>query len=378
VLKECAGVALLGASLLAALALATYSQADPILERAEVANRAGMVGAAVAALLLRGLGYGAVVLVGATAFIGLRLILGQPLPPLASRFWVAALLLLVSVATLGPILHESFPGRIPALEGGAIGGFLAYREAWLVGAWGALLLNAVLFTIGCLSATGISTGRALAAVGVGLGWAAAGIAAAAGNLGSAIRATASGVRNGVVALASGVQRGFGAVVVWRARRARRARVAAVREAAIGEEVPADEDGASDGTVSPRSTVRRARGGDPTIIDHQVERSLAKTEHQEAFRFDESGREQPFQLPDSAAIFQTSTEVRNYDRDSLIMNSRILEKKLQDFGVSGQVDTVHPAPSSPCTSSRPALASRSTRSWASPTTSRWRCAPSRCA
>ena len=34
-------------------------------------------------------------------------------------------------------------------------------------------------------------------------------------------------------------------------------------------------------------------------------------------------------------------MRSYDRESLIMNSRILEKKLQDFGVSGRVVTVHP-------------------------------------
>jgi hypothetical protein len=35
--------------------------------------------------------------------------------------------------------------------------------------------------------------------------------------------------------------------------------------------------------------------------------------------------------------------RTYDRDSLIMNSRILEKKLQDFGVGGNVVKVHPGP-----------------------------------
>jgi S-DNA-T family DNA segregation ATPase FtsK/SpoIIIE len=344
VLEESAGVALLGLSLLAALALATYSQSDPILERAEVANRAGMVGAFVAASLLRGVGYGAVVLVGATAVVGVRLILGRPLPHLTSRFWVAGSLLLVSVATLGPILHGSFPGRIPALEGGVIGGFLARREAWLVGAWGALLLNGVLFVIGCLSATGISTSSALTAVGVGLGWVGAGVAAAAVSLGGAVRAVAGGLRNGVAALASGVLRGFSAVVVWRERRARRARVAAVREAATGEAVPGDEDAGADAIVSPRSTVRRARGAAPTIIDHQAERSQARTEHQEAFRFDERGLEESFQLPDPGAVFQqTSAEVRSYDRDSLIMNSRILEKKLQDFGVSGQVVTVHPGP-----------------------------------
>jgi S-DNA-T family DNA segregation ATPase FtsK/SpoIIIE len=44
------------------------------------------------------------------------------------------------------------------------------------------------------------------------------------------------------------------------------------------------------------------------------------------------------------IFQRPPDgARGYDRDSLIMNSRILEKKLQDFGVTGRVVTVHPGP-----------------------------------
>jgi len=343
VLKECGGVALLGAALIAALALATYSQTDAGLEGAEVANRAGMLGALVAALLLRGLGYGSAVLVGAAAFVGMRLILGRPLPALTSRFWVAALLLLASVATLGPILHESFPGRVPPIEGGALGGFLARREAWLLGAWGALLVNAVLFAIGCLSATGISTGAALSAVGVALGWAAAAFAAGTGGLVRTVRAAAVGSKNGLVALASGVQRGFRAIGVWRERRARRARVAAVREAANGDEAPAEADGASDGVATPRSTGRRRRGADPTIVDHHAQRMLARTEHQEAFQFDGCGLEEPFQLPDPNAIFRPPTETRSYDRESLIMNSRILEKKLQDFGVLGQVVTVHPGP-----------------------------------
>ena len=45
--EECLGFGLVAASLLALLALATYSPADPIFERAEVANRAGVIGAAV-------------------------------------------------------------------------------------------------------------------------------------------------------------------------------------------------------------------------------------------------------------------------------------------------------------------------------------------
>jgi S-DNA-T family DNA segregation ATPase FtsK/SpoIIIE len=65
--------------------------------------------------------------------------------------------------------------------------------------------------------------------------------------------------------------------------------------------------------------------------------------QAAFRFEERVSSGPFRLPD-LSIFQPSTEsARTYDRESLIMNSRILEKKLQDFAVGGQVVTVHPGP-----------------------------------
>jgi S-DNA-T family DNA segregation ATPase FtsK/SpoIIIE len=343
VAQECIGVALLGTAALAALALASYSPSDPILERADVANRAGLVGAFTAALLLRTAGYGSVVLVGALALVGARMLMGKPLPTLASRFWVAVPLLLISLATAGPILHELSPDRIGPLEGGVIGGFLARHETWLVGTWGALLLNAVLLLIGCLSATGVSASAALAALGVALGWLGAAVAAAGLSVGQTLAAAGRSIRSGCFALASGAQRGFRGLLVWREQRARRARVAAVREASSAEEEAADADDAATRQPADWSRLRRLRGGDPTIVDHRERATAAAKEHQEAFHFDEGGSAGPFQLPDPATIFQKSGEARGYDRDSLIMNSRILEKKLLDFGVSGQVSTVHPGP-----------------------------------
>ena len=47
------GFGLLGASALALVALAAYSPADPVFERALVSNRVGVAGASVAALLFR-------------------------------------------------------------------------------------------------------------------------------------------------------------------------------------------------------------------------------------------------------------------------------------------------------------------------------------
>jgi S-DNA-T family DNA segregation ATPase FtsK/SpoIIIE len=48
-------------------------------------------------------------------------------------------------------------------------------------------------------------------------------------------------------------------------------------------------------------------------------------------------------PDISLFHKPPAAARTYDRDSLIMNSRILEKKLKDFGVGGRVVTVHPGP-----------------------------------
>jgi hypothetical protein len=166
VIQECLGVGLLGLALLLALALASFSPADPVFEAVAVENRAGIVGASAAALLLGTLGLGAAPVVGALAVIGLRLVLGVGVPRLASRFWVGAGLLLVAAASLPPLLERSFGGRVSELPDGALGRFLAAGESLMVGSWGALLLNSALALIGVLSLTGISTGAALHGVGV--------------------------------------------------------------------------------------------------------------------------------------------------------------------------------------------------------------------
>ncbi|MCH7600286.1 MAG: DNA translocase FtsK 4TM domain-containing protein, partial [Myxococcales bacterium] len=143
-LEECLGFGLLAASLLAILALATYSPADPIFERAEVANRAGVIGAAVAAILFRTFGYASAVLVIASGVIGTRLILGRGLPGPTSRFWVSTAALLLSIATLSPIVQQASPFSFSGNEGGLVGAFLAEHESWLVGSWGVVIGNVVL------------------------------------------------------------------------------------------------------------------------------------------------------------------------------------------------------------------------------------------
>ena len=63
--------------------------------------------------------------------------------------------------------------------------------------------------------------------------------------------------------------------------------------------------------------------------------------QEAFEFLESKKE--FSLPPISLLEAEVEKRQKIDRDSLIMNSRILEKKLLDYGVEGRVVEVRPGP-----------------------------------
>ena len=63
--------------------------------------------------------------------------------------------------------------------------------------------------------------------------------------------------------------------------------------------------------------------------------------QEAFEFLEA--KQAFQLPPLSLLEADVEKRQKIDRDSLIMNSRILEKKLLDYGVEGKVVEVRPGP-----------------------------------
>ena len=367
-------------SLLAALALATYSASDPVLEDAAVANRAGMAGALVASLLLRGLGYGAFVVVGAAAFVGVRLALGRSLPPLASRFWLAAPLLLIAIGDASAGAPRGLSRRgFPALEGGAVGAFLTRREVWLFGTWGALLLNGVVFAIGCLSATGISTGAALTALGVGLGWLGAGLAAATARLRPdccelpprafaavsfpwwPVFSTASAPSSSG---ASSVPDAYVARRRWTPRRRNTRPQRKTR-------------------TSPSFRQLRPGGGwgtDPTIIEHKPDPALKKTEQQELFRFDESGTSQSFQLTrprrDLYEI-RRGAECRPREPDHELADPREEAEGLRVSAGQRRHASI-PGPSSPCTSSSRRRASRSTRSSGCPTIWRWRCARCRSA
>jgi S-DNA-T family DNA segregation ATPase FtsK/SpoIIIE len=83
---------------------------------------------------------------------------------------------------------------------------------------------------------------------------------------------------------------------------------------------------------------------PTVV---VEKALppspGKEEITEQTAFEFSGPQKTFQLPPLSLLEADVEKRQKIDRDTLIMNSRILEKKLLDYGVEGRVVEVRPGP-----------------------------------
>jgi S-DNA-T family DNA segregation ATPase FtsK/SpoIIIE len=342
VVEECLGFGLTGAVVLAALGLATYSPFDPAGAIAE--NRAGIVGAAVASVLFQTLGYASVVLVIAAGVVGVRLILGRGLPPLHSRFWVSAVLLLLAVSTLSPIILQASPLPFAGTEGGVVGQFLAEQEQWLVGTWGTAIGNGVLAIVGVMSVIGVSTGAALNRIGRLGGWLGAGTAAVAAAVWHSLRDGVAAARQAVGELTGGARSGSRSLRVWREQRARRGRVKDSRESMEPDPEPSattEPEAVAQPIAQQSGSSGKSPGAGPTIVDHAADEKR-KEGVQEAFPFNEATGG-PFQLPDITVLQVPPGGGHSYDRDSLIMNSRILEKKLKDFGVAGRCVTVHPGP-----------------------------------
>jgi len=347
ILAEVIGVAAVAFAAFALLALFTYAPSDPIFEWVAVANRAGVVGATLAGVLSRATGAAAFFLVGIVAVLGVRLLLHRGLPAWNSRFSFGVALMMLAVLALPSFLALLAPHRFGGIAVGVVGGGLAHFERAMFGSWGGLLLNTVLLTFGCLSLFDIPTGAALSAMGR-----------------VASQATMLSVRGGRFAFACGarcLQSAAGtirsivpALYVLVEQRARRRRVLALRKAESGStDSAAEETGArklSAKGLLKRVGIENATGSEsaarvePTIVDHAAAQRARRKPEQESFAFDERTHLGPFQLPDTT-LFELgpSGAGSRYDRDSLLMNSKILEKKLQDFNVRGRVVAVHPGP-----------------------------------
>jgi S-DNA-T family DNA segregation ATPase FtsK/SpoIIIE len=91
----------------------------------------------------------------------------------------------------------------------------------------------------------------------------------------------------------------------------------------------------------KQRTQRNTASKPAIVKSEIGKQSAPQPRQAQFEFMET--EGGFRLPDSSLLDQAEVSLDRPDQDSLLMNSRILEKKLGDFGVEGAVTEVRPGP-----------------------------------
>lgn len=97
------------------------------------------------------------------------------------------------------------------------------------------------------------------------------------------------------------------------------------------------------TSSTFSNMKAERKSEPVIEDNATAPKKVKIKKVEQTHFDFTKADGKFQLPPFTLLEEAQHKDARVKRDYLITNSRILEKKLSDFGVEGRVVEVMPGP-----------------------------------
>ncbi len=95
-----------------------------------------------------------------------------------------------------------------------------------------------------------------------------------------------------------------------------------------------------------TTMKTEKKQQPVIIEDPppvVKKAPPKKIEQTHFDFNKTKTDDKFQLPPLTLLEEAPQKDARVKRDSLVTNSRILEKKLSDFGVEGRVVEVMPGP-----------------------------------
>jgi DNA segregation ATPase FtsK/SpoIIIE, S-DNA-T family len=292
--SELVGIALVIACAFLVLALASYATSDPSWNTSSGAggaprNLGGIVGAYTADLLIQLLGYAAYLIPLAIAIFAVRYVVLQPI---AYCGWVAVGYSVLTVSLSG-LLSLAFDrvrfDELALSAGGALGETLSgglvryFNRPGAVLLLGASALSALMFTVN-----------------------------------------------------------FSFFAFWGALRLLGRAVAAwIEEARLSRKIRSQE--AGEERKAPRGAGRKDRGPQPEIVSElkATEPPKPKPVLQEAFPFaieDDGYRPPPLDLLDPGAPPDGGP-----DRESLLSASRLLEKKLLDFGVEGSVETVRPGP-----------------------------------
>ena len=302
--REIAAVFLFFLAGFAALCLFTYYPNDPSLnhvqdEFAKIHNAGGIVGSYLADILFQGFGLSCflfVFLLGLLAywrwFRGEEPIFGHSRVWLVVRVTGFVLLLLALSTGLGLWLKDFYQAGQLIAAGGLVGKVLAKALRDSLNPIGAYALTSFLLLVAVMLAGNLSPREALSGLGQ-----------LAGRLGDAVSQ------------------------LWTLVQQRRRRKLEVQ---VEKERLTQARSLVEPVISAPARPEKKKAPPPK-----------EAPKQETFDFD--SRHGAFKLPPLKLLESDEQASVPVDRDSLLMNARLLEKKLLDFGVTGQVVEVMPGP-----------------------------------
>jgi S-DNA-T family DNA segregation ATPase FtsK/SpoIIIE len=292
---EILGLVLLGLAVFLGVALYSYHPTDPSLNVHHVGraypvhNLGGIVGAYGADLLIQQvLGVAAYLLPPGCGWIGLLVLFRMGMGPILVRAWGTLLLAFSLSVGFGTWVQELTIRGETVTPGGAFGQIFSAIFVRYLGSFGASFLVVLFLLVFTVMATGLSFSSLLLA--------------------------------GYRLLQSGVQRVRTLVTVHFEQAGRKKRVETVKK--VGQD---------------EKPARATRVVEPSTADVGPGATL----RQEAFEFLEPRG--IFHLPPVSLLESSESREVKVDKHSLLMNSRIVEKKLRDYGVEGKVTEVRPGP-----------------------------------
>lgn len=304
--REIIGIFLIAIALFLFLSLISYHPTDPSFfsyssqKGRGVSNWMGIVGAYLASLIFQAFGF--------PSFL-IPLILGLYAFSFVFRWewkyplvkWGGWFLLLLATSSLFGLWMKFLKGYTPEpLAGGLVGEIFSRHLVRYFNLPGATILFALMFVLGFVLGTGVSF------IGV-------------------VRHL---MRNAVKLVET-----LGTIKMMKRERAERAKKL-IKQKQDKETTRAEiKTEGKEKTIEPPPVVV---AGKPSPSKKQEE--IAE---QGSFEFMETKKE--FQLPPLSLLEAETEKKQKIDRDSLVMNSKILEKKLLDYGVEGRVVEVRPGP-----------------------------------
>ena len=299
ILREAIGVVFLFSGLFLILSLVRYSPTDPGIGSAsygmmEVRNLGGMIGAKISDFLVQSVGLVAFVLPVVLMYCALLLFLRRRVPLLGWKLgaflpWLAALAAIISLVGERVVVYGSEMN-----SGGLVGAAIAHGMIKLFNHAGSVIVMVMIWTL----LTMLTTGGSLVAA-------------------------AKWTFNKLTLIALTIKR---IRIMYQERRARRKALQPKIEDARNRPAP---------TIVEKPVIEPSVEKGPKIKEREAVR-------QESFPFIEV-KYGDYELPSLKLLDDPPPRDESIDRESIMMNARILEKKLDDYGVKGEVVEVHPGP-----------------------------------